>query len=148
MQIHLVVGFLLLDGRRNEATFELMNSEGAFPRLIYLIRDAVDDDLGLHRQLVELLYEMSRIQQISWEHLGEYRRRDPAAEVPRSQTHLTMGKTATIDDSFVLYLLQIVEGLSNDVNDPYHNPVIHVLVLHAFLRCLVAWADMLLARAQ
>ena len=79
MQIHLVVGFLLLDGRRNEATFKLMNNEGAFPRLIYLIRDAVDDDLGLHRQLVELLYEMSRIQQISWEHLGKYDWRDPAS---------------------------------------------------------------------
>lgn len=34
----------------------------------------------------------------------------------------------TIDDDFVLYLFKIVEGLSNDANDPYHYPTIRVLV--------------------
>lgn len=33
----------------------------------------------------------------------------------------------TVEDSFVLYLFQVIEGLSNDVNDPYHYPVIRVL---------------------
>lgn len=34
-----------------------------------------------------------------------------------------------IEDGFVKYLLDIIEGLSDDVNDPYHYPVIKVLVL-------------------
>lgn len=33
-----------------------------------------------------------------------------------------------IDDEFVTYLLEVIEGLSDDVNDPYHYPVIRVLV--------------------
>lgn len=33
-----------------------------------------------------------------------------------------------VADAFVLYLFQIIEGLSNDVHDPYHYPVIRVLV--------------------
>ena len=33
-----------------------------------------------------------------------------------------------IEDEFVICLLQIIEGLSDDVNDPYHYPVIRVLV--------------------
>lgn len=33
-----------------------------------------------------------------------------------------------VEDDFVKYLFDIVEELSNDVNDPYHYPVIRVLV--------------------
>lgn len=33
-----------------------------------------------------------------------------------------------IEDGFVTYLFDIIEGLSDDVNDPYHYPVIRVLV--------------------
>ncbi len=33
-----------------------------------------------------------------------------------------------VDDAFVAYLFQIIESLSDDVNDPYHYPVIRVLV--------------------
>ena len=33
-----------------------------------------------------------------------------------------------VDDAFVAYLFQIIEELSDDVNDPYHYPVIRVLV--------------------
>jgi hypothetical protein len=33
-----------------------------------------------------------------------------------------------IDDDFIERLLQLIEGLSDDVNDPYHYPVIRVLV--------------------
>ena len=40
-----------------------------------------------------------------------------------------------IDDEFVICLLQIIEGLSDDVNDPYHYPVIRVLVRH--LSCVI-----------
>ena len=33
-----------------------------------------------------------------------------------------------VEDGFITYLLEIIEGLSDDVNDPYHYPVIRVLV--------------------
>ncbi|KAI4097191.1 MAG: hypothetical protein LQ344_000601 [Seirophora lacunosa] len=101
--LHLIVALLLFDGRDNEATFELMNDEGVFPRLIELIQEGKDDDVGLHRMLLELLYEMSRIQRL------------------RAQDLIAT------DDDFVQYLFQIIEGLSDDVNDPYHYPVIRVL---------------------
>jgi hypothetical protein len=50
-----------------------MNEEGAFPRLLELVHSvgAQDDDVaGLHRLLMDLLYEMSRIQRIKIEDLG------------------------------------------------------------------------------
>ncbi len=46
-----------------------------------------------------------------------------------------------IDDAFVAYLFQIIEELSDDVNDPYHYPVIRVLVslsddwCHSIIEC-------------
>ena len=49
----------------------MMNIEGAFPRLVQLIKDNDDIDFGLHRMLLELLYEMSRIQRISHDDLGK-----------------------------------------------------------------------------
>ena len=36
--------------------------------------------------------------------------------------------TVLIEDDFIIYLFGVFEGLSNDVNDPYHYPVIRVLV--------------------
>jgi hypothetical protein len=33
-----------------------------------------------------------------------------------------------VDDDFVACLFQIIEELSDDVDDPYHYPVIRVLV--------------------
>lgn len=56
---------------RDDTTFELMVKEGMFIRLIQLIGDGIDDELGLHRQLLELLYQMSRIQQLSWDDLSK-----------------------------------------------------------------------------
>lgn len=35
---------------------------------------------------------------------------------------------ACIDDQFVCNLFDIIEEVSDDVNDPYHYPVIRVLV--------------------
>lgn len=35
---------------------------------------------------------------------------------------------AVIDDSFILYLFQLIEQLSDDADDPYHYPIIRVLV--------------------
>ena len=63
--------FLLADARTSERTYEVLNEEGAFARLVDLISSPKEDDEeGLHRLLMELLYEMSRIQKISLEHLG------------------------------------------------------------------------------
>ena len=48
-----------------------MNEEGVFPRLIELIQEKKDDELGLHRMLLEVLYEMSRIQRLRLEDLSK-----------------------------------------------------------------------------
>lgn len=70
--LHLTAATLLFDGRSNEAAFEMMQSEGAFTRLVDLIRDKRDDDNGLHKVLLELLFEMSRMQQLTRDDLSEY----------------------------------------------------------------------------
>lgn len=52
----------------------MMNEEGVFPRLLELISAKTDDDAGLHRMLLEVLYEMSRMQRLRMEDLGEHHR--------------------------------------------------------------------------
>ena len=42
-----------------------------FPRLLELIRGRVDDEVGLYKMLLELLYEMSRIQRLRLEDLSQ-----------------------------------------------------------------------------
>lgn len=69
--LHIITAILFVDGRQNDGTFELMGQEGCFPRLVELIRGRRDDDGWLHRRLLELLYEMSRIQRIRSEDLSE-----------------------------------------------------------------------------
>lgn len=70
-----IVSLLLHDGRYNEGTFELMSAEGAFVRLLELIQSVGSEDggdgAGLHRLLMDLMYEMSRIQRLRIEDLGE-----------------------------------------------------------------------------
>lgn len=68
--LHIVAAFLLFDGRSDEATFQMMQDEGTFPRLMDLIKSGTEDDTGLHRLLLELLCAMSRIQQLSWDNLS------------------------------------------------------------------------------
>jgi hypothetical protein len=52
----------------------MMNEEGVFARLLELIQslrgDDTDGGAGLHRLLMDLLYEMSRIQRIKIEDFG------------------------------------------------------------------------------
>ena len=67
--LHIITSFLLFDGRQNEETLLTLNREGAFSRLVELIRGRQDDDGILHRRLFELLYEMSRIQRLRIEDL-------------------------------------------------------------------------------
>jgi hypothetical protein len=100
--LHVIASFLLCD--QSEALYEMMNNEGCFPRLLELIKLGKRDDARLHRLLLELMYEMSRVQQIKRSDLEQ------------------------VDDQFVTSLFQIIEELSDDVDDPYHYPVIRVLV--------------------
>jgi hypothetical protein len=66
-----VTSFLLFDVRETESTAELLNDEGAFVRLVDLIASPEpSEDVILHRLLMELLYEMSRIQRVKTDHLG------------------------------------------------------------------------------
>lgn len=118
--LHLAAAFLLLDGRQHETAFELMNKEGAFPRLAQLIKERVDDEMGFHRLLLELLYEMCRIQRLSQEDLSAF-----TCEGHTTPADLT---TESVDGKLVLYLFQVIESISNDVDDPYHYPIIRVLV--------------------
>ncbi|SMQ55007.1 unnamed protein product [Zymoseptoria tritici ST99CH_1A5] len=111
--LHLTAAVLLFDGRANEAAFEMMQREAAFPRLVELVKAKRDDDIGLHRLLLELLFEMSRIQTLSRDEL------------------------MTVDDNFILYLFRLIEELSDDAEDPYHYPIIRVLlVLNEQYMCL------------
>jgi hypothetical protein len=60
----------LQDGRTNEEIFEMMQEEGAFSRLVELIQTwGNGEHMELHRLLLELMYEMSRIQRLTWEDL-------------------------------------------------------------------------------
>ncbi|KAK3320022.1 hypothetical protein B0T19DRAFT_445798 [Cercophora scortea] len=103
--LHVIANFLLLDGRAEEATFRRMVGEGCFCRLLELIKTCGGQDRRLHRLLLELMYEMSRIERLRPEDLVQ------------------------VDDSFVTYLFQLIEALSDDVDDPYHYPVIRVLLV-------------------
>jgi ABC-type transporter Mla MlaB component len=81
-----------------------MIDAGCFARLLDLMKECRDQDRRLHRLLLELMYEMSRIE------------------------HLRVEDLMHVDDAFVTYLFQLIEAYSDDVNDPYHYPVIRVLV--------------------
>lgn len=72
----MIISLLLVDGRRDETAFELMNNEGAFVRLLELILslrgNTSFDGAGLQGMLMDLFYEMSRIQRIKIEDLGAF----------------------------------------------------------------------------
>lgn len=102
--LHAIANFLLLAGRTDEAVFAQMVDAGCFARLVELIKASHVDDRRLHRLLLELMYEMARIERVRVTDL------------------------LSVDDSFVSYLFQIIEDLSDDLDEPYHYPVIRVLV--------------------
>lgn len=103
--LNVIANFLLLDGRSDEATFKTMIDEWCFPKLVELIKSRRDDDRRLHRLLLELMYEMARIERLRLDDL------------------------LCVDDDFIVYMFQLIEGLSDDVNDPYHYPIIRVLLV-------------------
>jgi hypothetical protein len=48
----------------------MMQQEGAFPRLVELITEWDGKEETLHRMLLDLMYESSRIQRLTWEDLS------------------------------------------------------------------------------
>lgn len=103
--LYVIASFLLLDGRLEDTTYRRMIDEGCFHRLLELINGRQEDDASLHRLLLELMYEMSRVEKLRVEDLVH------------------------VDDGFVTYLFQLIEGFSDDVHDPYHYPIIRVLLV-------------------
>ena len=114
--LHAIANFLLLAGRSDEHLFRRMIDEGCFTRLIELIGGRRDDDRRLHRLLLELIYEMSRIERVRTDDLLH------------------------VDDALVTYLFRLTESLSDDVDDPYHYPIIRVLVSRRHLSPRLAGA--------
>lgn len=102
--LHAIVCLLLLDGCQDEAMFPRMVNEACFPRLLELINGRRDQDPRLHRLLLQLMYEMSRMERLRVDDLTK------------------------VDDEFVQYLFALIEELSDDAYDPYHYPTIRVLV--------------------
>lgn len=102
--LHAIANYLLLAGRTDDAVFSQMIEAGCFARLIELIKASHDDDLRLHRLLLELMFEMARVERVR------------------------VADLLSVDDGFVGYLFQIIENMSDDNEDPYHYPVIRVLV--------------------
>jgi hypothetical protein len=92
----------------------MMHSETTFPRLVELVQtEDIQEDTKLHQMLLELLYESSRGQR-----LARYLR-SVQADLP---------VLVAVKDAFIIYLLDIIESASDDAEDPYHYPVIRVLV--------------------
>jgi hypothetical protein len=100
----------------------MMLEEGLFPRLLDLVREKRDEDRMLWNAALDLMYEMSRIQQLRRQDLGESNSSMRALVWP-----LTFCPEA-VNDAFITYLLQLVEEDPDDPNDPYHYPIIRVLV--------------------
>ncbi|PSK46082.1 hypothetical protein B9Z65_5050 [Elsinoe australis] len=110
--LQIMTTFLIFDGKHEEETFVMMQNEGLFPRLVELIKSGKYDDTRVHRLLLELLCEMTRIQLLARDDLQ------------------------MIDDAFILYLFQLIEQLSNDPSDPYHYAIVRiVLVLNEQYMC-------------
>jgi hypothetical protein len=102
--LHAITSLLLFDGQADDALFPRMIEEACFPRLLELIKGDGDEDSRLHRLLLQLMYEMSRIERLRVDDL------------------------TLVDDEFVHYLFRLIEHVSDDVHDPYHYPTIRVLV--------------------
>jgi hypothetical protein len=120
-----VAAVLLFDGKSSEETFEMMQQEDGFPRLVELIQDSGNSsDIFVHKLLLILMYEMARIQRLGWNDLGMYALRHMAVNNQRLTSC-----PASINDKFVVSLFAIIESVSNDVSDPYHYPVIRVLLV-------------------
>ncbi|KAF4121541.1 Protein of unknown function (DUF2013), partial [Geosmithia morbida] len=123
-----ITGLLLLDGQDDERVFSKMINEACFPRLLDLIVRRGDDeqqdgdvcagtDPSLHRFLLQLMYEMSRMERLRHDDIK------------------------LVDDAFIHYLFGLIENVSDDVSDPYHYPTIRVLYMLASTDSATACSD-------
>ncbi|ERT02727.1 hypothetical protein HMPREF1624_01028 [Sporothrix schenckii ATCC 58251] len=103
--LHAIANYLLLAGRVDDVVFAQMIEAGCFARLVELIKASYNDDRRLHRLLLELMYEMARVERVR------------------------VADLLSVDDGFVGYLFQVIEDMSDDSDDPYHFPVIRVLLI-------------------
>jgi len=126
--LRIAVTFLLADARENEPTFEMLNREGTFPRLVELIAHPREHEEHIHRTLMELMYEVARIQKISNEDLCKSGQSSSDSQLVTVEGFRLIRSTACINDDFIGGLFDIIEQVSHDVSDPYHYPVIRVLV--------------------
>ncbi|KAF3911792.1 hypothetical protein AA313_de0207167 [Arthrobotrys entomopaga] len=105
-RLHVITSALMYDGIEHPKTFELMLEQSAFERLIKLIWEDVDkENFGFHKLLLEVFYEMCRIQR------------------------LRMQDLEILQDEFVKHLLEQVEEGRGDPDDPYNYAVIKVLLV-------------------
>lgn len=103
--LHVIASFLLADGRADDdGAFGRMIEEGCVARLLELLGSPRHEEYRLHRVLLELTYEMCRMER------------------------MRMVDLMHVDDAFVCHLLHLVEVGSGDASDPYQYPVIRVLV--------------------
>jgi stress-induced morphogen len=107
--LHAIACLLLIDGHHEETLFPRMIDEACFPRLLELLRlkrsgGGGEGDPRLHRFLLHLMYEMSRMERLRPDDLE------------------------LVDDAFIHHLFGLIEVVSDDVDDPYHYPTIRVLV--------------------
>lgn len=70
-RIHIVANVLLLEGRESSDVFKHMVEDDLFPRLVDLVRTKRDEDRLLWGNVLDLMYEMSRIQKLDAKELGE-----------------------------------------------------------------------------
>lgn len=95
---------LLLDGRNNVDTFEMMEEEAACRVMVHVLWNLKGSEPRLHRIFIELLYELCRVQKLQRDDLEN------------------------ISDEFIEYLFQIVERNEDYDVDPYSYGIIRILV--------------------
>lgn len=95
---------LLLDGKHNPATLEMMQEESAISTLINTVWKTEIQYIRLHRVFLELLYEMCHIQK------------------------LTLPDLSLVKTDFICYLFTAVENKEDYDYDPYSFAVIKVLL--------------------
>ncbi|KAH7123336.1 hypothetical protein B0J13DRAFT_589200 [Dactylonectria estremocensis] len=103
--LHAVTCFLLLDGCQDETVFPRMIDTACFPRLLELINGRQHIDQLLHRHLLQLMYEMVRVHR------------------------LRVDDFVQVNDEFVHFLFSLIEEVTDEVRDPYHDPTTRVLLV-------------------
>ncbi len=85
-----------------------MIEASCFGRLLDMIHNYSEDDPSLRELMLELMYEMSRMERLPTEELLH------------------------VDDNFVSHLLHLIESSTDDAGD-YHYAIIRVLVCCVFV---------------